>query len=127
MDRSAAESKTSARSRPERRTVTHTERERVVVGAVIVTVPARSHARAREGDALRVLRDVYAARGERDQAEGTYREALAIAADLGMRPLAAHCHLGLARLARRTGKREQAQEHLATATTMFSEMACTSG
>jgi hypothetical protein len=30
-----------------------------------------------------------------------------------MRPLVAHCHLGLGKLYRRTGKREQAQEHLA--------------
>jgi hypothetical protein len=28
-----------------------------------------------------------------------------------MPPLVAHCHLGLAKLYRRTGKREQAQEH----------------
>jgi hypothetical protein len=39
-----------------------------------------------------------------------------------MRPLAAHCHLGLAKLYRRTGKREQAREHLTTATTMYREM-----
>ena len=39
-----------------------------------------------------------------------------------MRPLVAHCHLGLGKLYRRTGKREQAQEHLATATTMYREM-----
>ena len=38
------------------------------------------------------------------------------------RPLVAHCHLGLGRLSRRTGKREQAQEHLTTATTMYREM-----
>jgi hypothetical protein len=36
-----------------------------------------------------------------------------------MRPLIAHCHLGLAKLYRRTDKREQAREHLATATTMY--------
>ena len=36
--------------------------------------------------------------------------------------LIAHCHLGLAKLYQRTGKREQAQEHLATATTMYREM-----
>jgi pimeloyl-[acyl-carrier protein] synthase len=42
-----------------------------------------------------------------------------------MRPLVAHCHLGLARLHRRTGKREQAQEHLTTATTMYREMGMT--
>ena len=39
-----------------------------------------------------------------------------------MRPLVAHCHLGLGKLYRRTGKREQACEHLTTATTMYREM-----
>jgi len=39
-----------------------------------------------------------------------------------MRPLVAHCHLGLGKLYARTGKREQAQEHLTTATTMCREM-----
>jgi hypothetical protein len=34
-----------------------------------------------------------------------------------MRPLVAHCHLGLGKLYRRTGKREQAREHLTNATT----------
>jgi hypothetical protein len=37
-------------------------------------------------------------------------------------PLVAHCHLGLGKLYRRTGKREQAQEHLTTARTMYREM-----
>ena len=36
--------------------------------------------------------------------------------------LLAHCRLGLGKLCRRTGKREQAQEHLTTATTMYREM-----
>jgi hypothetical protein len=40
-------------------------------------------------------------------------------------PLVAHCHLGLGKLYHRTGKREQAQEHLATATTMYGEMGMT--
>ena len=39
-----------------------------------------------------------------------------------MRPLVAHCHLGLGRLYRRTGKRLEAEEHLATATAMYREM-----
>jgi hypothetical protein len=39
-----------------------------------------------------------------------------------MRPLVAHCHLGLGKLHRRTGKRQEAHEHLTTATTMFREM-----
>jgi len=40
----------------------------------------------------------------------------------GMRPLIAHCHLGLGKLYRRTGTFKQAQEHVATATTMYREM-----
>ena len=43
----------------------------------------------------------------------------------GLRPLVAHCHLGLGKLYRRTGKREQAQEHLTTATTMYRDMGMT--
>ena len=42
-----------------------------------------------------------------------------------MRPLVAHCHLGLGKLYRRTGKRQEAQEHLTTATTMYREMGMT--
>jgi len=40
-------------------------------------------------------------------------------------PLVAHCHLGLGKLYRRTGKPEQAREHLTTATTMYREMGMT--
>jgi hypothetical protein len=39
-----------------------------------------------------------------------------------MRPLAAHCHLGLGKLYGRTGKGEQAREYLTTATTMYHDM-----
>jgi uncharacterized protein HemY len=39
-----------------------------------------------------------------------------------MRPLVAHCHLGLGKLSRRTGNGQQAQEHLTTAITMYREM-----
>ena len=54
--------------------------------------------------------------------EAHYRQALALAEPRNMRPLVAHCHLGLGRLHRRTGKREQAHEHLTTATSMYREM-----
>ena len=56
------------------------------------------------------------------EAETAYREALTRASDLGMRPLVAHCHLGLGKLYRRTGDGAKAQEHLTTATTMYREM-----
>jgi hypothetical protein len=45
-----------------------------------------------------------------------------LAEELGMRPLLAHCHLGLGKLYQRIGSREQAHEHLTTATTMYREM-----
>jgi hypothetical protein len=39
-----------------------------------------------------------------------------------MRPLVAHCHLGLGKIYRRSGKRQEAQEHFTTAATMYREM-----
>ena len=42
-----------------------------------------------------------------------------------MRPLIAHCHLGLGKLYQRTGKREEAEQHLTSATTMYREMGLT--
>jgi Tetratricopeptide repeat len=60
-----------------------------------------------------------------ETAEDYYRQSVALATELGMRPLAAHCHLGLGKLYRRTDKREQAREHFATATTMYREMGMT--
>jgi hypothetical protein len=53
-------------------------------------------------------------------AEMKYLEALGLAEKLGM--LVAHCGLGLGRRARRTGRLDEAREHLTTATTMYSEM-----
>ena len=55
-------------------------------------------------------------------AQSAYREALSIAHELGMRPLVAHCHLGLGKLYRRTGDASRPSEHLTTATTMYREM-----
>jgi hypothetical protein len=55
----------------------------------------------------------------------TAKRAADLARELGMRPLLAHCHLGLGKLYRRTGKREQAQEHLTAATTVYRAMSMT--
>jgi class 3 adenylate cyclase/tetratricopeptide (TPR) repeat protein len=89
---------------------------------------ARDHGeQGHEALALRVCGDVslHLQPLDKDRATAHWREALALAEELGMRPLAAHCHLGLGRLYRRTDKREQAHEHLATATTMYREMGMT--
>jgi hypothetical protein len=48
-----------------------------------------------------------------------------LAESLAMRSLVAHCHLGLGKLYRRTGKREQAQEHLGIAAAMYRGMGMT--
>jgi hypothetical protein len=47
---------------------------------------------------------------------------MALAAELGMRPLVAHCHAGLAKLHERIGKNQEAREHFITATKMYREM-----
>jgi len=74
--------------------------------------------------ALHLLGDVatYPDRFDAGRGESHYRKALALAEPRGMRPLIAHCHLGLGRLYLRTGQREQAHEHLTIATTLYREM-----
>jgi class 3 adenylate cyclase/tetratricopeptide (TPR) repeat protein len=74
--------------------------------------------------ALHLLGDIatHPDRFDAESGETHYHQALALAEPRGMRPLIAHCHLGIGKLSRRTGKREQAQEHLTTATTMYREM-----
>jgi tetratricopeptide (TPR) repeat protein len=54
--------------------------------------------------------------------EAHYRQALALAEPRGMRPLVAHCHLGLGTVFRRKGKRDQAREHLTIAASMYRDM-----
>src|SRR5207249_3619462 len=77
--------------------------------------------------ALRLLGDIasHPERPDFENSERHYLDALTQAEAQAMRPLAAHCHLGLGTLYTRTDKREQAQEHLVTATTMYREMGMT--
>jgi tetratricopeptide (TPR) repeat protein len=55
-------------------------------------------------------------------AETHYQQALALAYELGMRPLLAHCHRGLGTLYAVTGQREQARTALSTAIEMYRGM-----
>jgi tetratricopeptide (TPR) repeat protein len=84
--------------------------------------------RGHEVRAFRLLGDVAAQRDPPDAetAEVYYRQARTLAEELSMRPLVAHCHLGLGTLYRRTGDHAKAQEHLTTAATMYREMDMTS-
>jgi tetratricopeptide (TPR) repeat protein len=56
------------------------------------------------------------------QAEAHYQQALALAEELGMRPLVAHCHHGLGRLYHQTGHGEQARAALTIAITLYRAM-----
>jgi tetratricopeptide (TPR) repeat protein len=80
--------------------------------------------RGYEAWALRLLGEIASRRDPPDieQATAHYRQAIGLSEVLGMRPLVAHCHLGLGALARKTGRGEQAQEQLTTATAMYRQM-----
>jgi class 3 adenylate cyclase/tetratricopeptide (TPR) repeat protein len=83
--------------------------------------------RGNETYTLRLLGDIAARREPREVEEATarYRQALALAEELGMRPLQAHCHRGLGMLYTATGQREQARSELAAAITLYRAMEMT--
>lgn len=74
--------------------------------------------------ALCLLGDVAAHADQFDAESGEthYRESLAVAERLRMRPLVAHCHLGLGGLYKRANRQNQANEHLTVAATLYREM-----
>jgi uncharacterized protein HemY len=80
--------------------------------------------RGNEAWILRLLGDIASQADPpgRESAEGHYTRAFARANELGMRPLAAHCHFGLGKLYRGSGDYADAQEHLTTAVTLYREM-----
>ena len=86
---------------------------------------AREHQeRGNQAYALRLLGEI-AARREPPEialAETHYRQALTLAAELGMRPLQAHCHRGLGTLYAASGQREQACAELAAAIDLYRAM-----
>jgi class 3 adenylate cyclase/tetratricopeptide (TPR) repeat protein len=89
-----------------------------------LAVSVERQERASQGYALRLLGEIVLRDGSGDVSAAFrhYGEALSLAEELGMRPLIAHCHLGLSRLFRRTGDKAQANAHLTTAMTMYREM-----
>jgi class 3 adenylate cyclase/tetratricopeptide (TPR) repeat protein len=74
--------------------------------------------------ALRLLGEIAAhqAPPEAEPAAHHYRQALALAEELGMRPLVAHCHLGLGTLYVKIGQLDQARAELAAAIAMYRAM-----
>jgi class 3 adenylate cyclase/tetratricopeptide (TPR) repeat protein len=83
--------------------------------------------RGEQAYALRILGDIAAHCDppESALAEAHYRDALALAVELGMRPLVAHCHLGLGRLYGQMGRVEPARAELSAAIELYRAMAMT--
>jgi tetratricopeptide (TPR) repeat protein len=77
--------------------------------------------------ALRLLGDVASASQPADLGAAVrhYQDALALAETLGMRPLAARCRLGLARVARRAGDVKTAARELEAAAVLLHELGMT--
>jgi DNA-binding SARP family transcriptional activator len=95
--------------------------EAVTHGRQTVAAMRRLGARGSEAEALLLQGDIARDAGAAD-ADVHYRDALVLASELDMRPLLAHCHLGLGMLY--VGSQaEHAREHLGVAATMFREMA----
>jgi tetratricopeptide (TPR) repeat protein len=88
---------------------------------------AHAHAHQERGHqayALHLLGDI-AARCEpleSEQAGDYYRQALALAGELGMRPLVAHCHLSLGKLYTTLGRRVEARTPLSAAVELYRAM-----
>jgi class 3 adenylate cyclase/tetratricopeptide (TPR) repeat protein len=80
--------------------------------------------RGNQAYALRLLGDIAAERDppHAEEAEPHYLGALALADELGMRPLMAHCHRGLGTLYATIGQQEQARAELSTAIVLYRAM-----
>jgi class 3 adenylate cyclase/DNA-binding winged helix-turn-helix (wHTH) protein/tetratricopeptide (TPR) repeat protein len=83
--------------------------------------------RGNQAYTLRLLGEIAARRQppEADQAEAAYRQALALAEELGMHPLLAHCHLGLGTLYAQLHRPDQARAELSTAIALYRAMQMT--
>jgi tetratricopeptide (TPR) repeat protein len=101
-------------------------RQEAVEAAERALRASREHrTRGHEAWVLRLLGEI-AAHGDSpdtESAEDHYRKALELADAHGMRPLVAHCHLGLGTLYRRAGKPHEGQGHLGRAAEMYRDMA----
>jgi tetratricopeptide (TPR) repeat protein len=89
---------------------------------------ARAHQeRGHQAYALRLLGEI-AAQGdplEGERAEDHCRQALILAEELCMRPLVAHCHLGLGKLYAQSGRRAEACAELSAAIELYRAMEMT--
>jgi len=89
---------------------------------------SRAHKeRGHEAWALRLLGEIATHQEPpgAEPAEHRYQQSLALAEELGMRPIVAHCHRGLGTLYATTGQQEQACAELSTAISLYRVMEMT--
>ena len=98
--------------------------EAIKIGRRALELAHRQQERGSEAWVLHLLGEIaaHADPPELALAGQHYNRARARAEELGMRPLVAHCHLGLSKLHRRKGQHHQAHAHQANATAMYREM-----
>jgi len=87
-------------------------------------VLSRKHGeRGHEAYALRLLAELGATDPPLlEECQTNFLQALRRAEELGLRPLAAQCHLGLGKRYRWIGQQASAEQHLNTATALFAEL-----
>jgi tetratricopeptide (TPR) repeat protein len=116
--------------------VTHLSQAYLLAGRIGDAIPLAWRAlkisqvhkeRGHQAYALRLLGEIAARREPPDsaQAEAHYRQALALADALGMRPLQAHCHRSLGMLYAKLGQQEHARSVLSTAIDLYRAMEMT--
>jgi tetratricopeptide (TPR) repeat protein len=101
----------------------HLEEAQALAEGALVLARAQQE-RGNQAYALRLLGDIAAHRTppDIDQAAAHYQQARALAEELGMRPLQAHCHLGLGTLYLKTDRPEPARIELSTAVALYRAM-----
>jgi class 3 adenylate cyclase/tetratricopeptide (TPR) repeat protein len=92
--------------------------------ACAIALSRRRNERGYQAWALRLVGEIGSRHevGDLDGGAASYQEALKLSEELDMRPLEAHCHLGLGRLRWRGGDRAASREHLGRAAAMYGEM-----
>jgi tetratricopeptide (TPR) repeat protein len=89
-----------------------------------LSIAREQQERGNEAYALRLLGEIAAHRDPpaRAMAQSHYHQALALAEELGMRPLVAHCHLGVGSLSLKLGMGELAHSELSAAIALYRAM-----
>jgi transcriptional regulator with AAA-type ATPase domain/tetratricopeptide (TPR) repeat protein len=87
-----------------------------------LTAAEQNGRRGHEAWALRLLGEVALLRSDAPTAIDYFTKARALSTELDMRPLGAHCHLGMGRAALLAKDRDVAEQHLRSAVGAFSEL-----